>query len=284
MNILLTNGDGCQADGLATMRDALISAGFNVLTVAPERRGPMLSKACSGDTPVRMERSGGNDRHPIFTVAGTAADCVRIAILSGLAREVSAVISGIGEGLDIGDDVTSSATFGAAMEGALLGYPAMAISQQANDECSDRDGQGGFDFNWASVVGGELAAWMGASPPPDRSVINVNVPRRLTDRHLKLTTLAERIWNPADCRQVETADGTGWVAPMPVGDPLQFTMGPGSDALAIAGGHVSITPLSMDFANRRSAVRLRKWTRAVIGEVEPRLGASRGACMAGCCG
>lgn len=284
MNILLTNGDGCQASGLVTMRDALIHAGFNVLTVAPERCGRMMSKACSADTPVHMERSGGNDRHPIFTVAGTAADCVRIAILSGLAREVAAVVSGIGEGLDIGDDVTCSATFGAALEGALLGYPAMAISQQANDGCRDGDLQGGFDFSWGSIVGGELAAWMGASPPPDRSVLNVNIPRRLTDRHLKLTTLAERIWNPADCRQVETCDGAGWVAPMPVGGALQFTMAPGSDALAIAGGHVSITPLSMDFAGGRSAVRLRKWMRAVIEEVEPRLGVSQGACMAGCCG
>lgn len=276
MNILLTNGGGCGADGLAAMRQALIGAGFNVLTVAPAAPCHKVSRAVTGDGPIAMNRAGGDDRHPILSVAGTPVDCVRVAILSGMAREVSVVISGINEGANLGDNATYSSTLGAAMEGALLGYPSMAISQETRGEPT------GADFEWSSVVGAELAAWMGASPPPDHSVLNINVPATLTDRHLKLTSFAHRIWNPADCKLAES-DYESITFTFPIDRDAQFAMTPDSDAHALAHGHVSMTPISLDFGQGRQFAHLRNWTRATIAKADPRFGASDGSCNAGCC-
>jgi 5'-nucleotidase len=277
MNILLTNGGGHRAEGLAAMRRALIGAGFNVLTVAPAAPCHNMSRSVTNGGPIAMDRVDGDDRNPIFAVAGTPVDCIRIAILSGMAREVSLVVSGINEGANVGDNATYSSTLGAAVEGALLGYPSMAISQETGDGSAD------YSFEWCGVVGAELAAWMSASPPPDHSVLNVDAPASLADRHLKLTSIAHRIWNPADCEQTEI-DGGSMVFSIPIDRNPQFEMTPGSDALAVAHGHVSITPVSLDFGQGRQFARLRNWTKATIAKAEPRLGASDGSCKAGCCG
>ena len=279
MNVLLTNGDGYAAKGLAAMRQSLIGAGFNVLTVAPATPCGRSARSVTDHGVIAMDPVGGEDRHPIFKVEGTPVDCVRVAILSGLAREVSVVVAGINEGATLGDDATYSSTLGAAMEGALLGYPAMAISQQARDGLTDHG------FEWCGAVGGELAAWMSASPPPEHSILNVNAPALLADRHLKLTSFAHRIWSAADCEPVEGGTANGRVTfSIPVDSAPQFAMTPDSDAQAIANGHVSITPISLDFGRSRQTARLRSWTRATIVKADPRLGASDGSCRAGCCG
>lgn len=283
MNILLTNADGCDAPGLAAMREGLMQSGFNVLTVAPAEPMRRMGRATSGQNAVRMERAGGDERHPVFAVHGTPVDAVRIAVLSGLAREAAAVVSGISQGANIGDDATYSSTFGAAMEAAILGYPAMAISQQARDGRLRFDDLEEHDFGWSTVVAAELAAWLGASPPPDRSLLNVNVPGKLIDRQIKLTSLDQRIWNPSDCRRAE--GGGGWLTfSTPADRDPEFAMTRGSDAMAIAHGHVSVTPVSAEFGKARAQARLNDWTRATIAQVNPRLGASGGSCTAGCCG
>lgn len=285
MNVLLTNGDGYAANGLRAMRQALIDAGCNVLTVAPMRPHRRASRMASGQRPVAMDRVGGDDRHPIFQADGSPVDCVRIAILSGMAREVSVVVSGIGEGASIGDDATYSSTTGAAMEAALLGYPAMAVSQQARDGRFRFDDLTDHDLAWCGVVGAELASWMGAAPPPDRAFLNVNAPASLADRHLKRTTLDHRIWDPADCHTIETPAGEGWLTfSTPADRDPRFEMRHGSDAWAIAHGHVSVTPIGLDFGQPRQAARLRAWADRAIAAIDPRLGASTGACAAGCCG
>lgn len=277
MNVLLTNGNGYKAHGLLAMRRALIDAGFNVLTIAPATPCHNVSRSVTSCGPITMDQVGGDDRHPILAVAGTPVDCVRIAILSGMARDVSIVLSGIHEGANLGDNATYSSTLGAAVEGALLGYPSMAISQETGD------GPTASSFEWCAVVGAELAAWMSSSPPPDHSVLNVNAPARLTDRHLKLTSFAHRIWSPADCEQLESHGGSIAFS-IPIDRTPKFEVTRGSDASALAHGHVSITPVSVDFGSGRQFARLRNWLKTTIAQVEPRLGASDGSCKAGCCG
>ena len=284
MNILLTNAEGYDAPGIAALRSALILSGFNVLTVAPAAPQVRLSKAISDREPVLVERSGGDDRHPLYRVHGTAPDCVRIAILSGLASQVSAVVVGIGEEANVGEDASNSSTLGAALEGGMLGYPAMAISQQAHGTHSCCGSRSTPDFAWASAVGAELAAWLAASPPPDRSVLNINVPAHLADRHIKLTSFSECIWEPLDCQRANVESEDSWLVQPHANGLPRFAKEPGSDAWALDKGHVSVTPLSFDRGIGRSAVRLRAWTRSIIQQVDPRLGATEGACSAGCCG
>lgn len=284
-DVLLTNDDGYQSGGMAAMRSAMIEAGLTVLSVAPDGPRSGTSRSASFRVPVVMTRDGGDDTNPIYRANGTPVDCVRAAILSGLASGVGLVVSGINEGANLGDDATYSSTFGSAAEGALLGLPALSISQQARDGRFRLVDLTDYDYEWCGTVGAELAAWMIASPPPPRSILNVNAPGMLKDRRLKVTAFDHRAWDPAHYEAVETESGEGWFTFLTNvdRDPV-FTMRPGSDASAVAAGHVSVTPVSFDFGDARAFSRLRRWVRTTLEQVNPRLGASDGQCREGCCG
>ncbi len=283
--ILLANDDGYQSPGLAAMREALIAADFQVLSVAPDGPRSGTSRSASFRKPVTMRQLGGDDENPIYGADGTPVDCVRAAIVSRLAEGISLVISGINEGANLGDDATYSSTFGSAAEGALLGFPALSISQQSRDGRFRLVDLTDYDFGWCAQVGAEIAAWMIATPPPPRSILNVNAPGRLVDRRLKITTLDHRVWDLNHFQPVLTDNGEGWhtfLQNVDV-DPV-FTMRPGSDASALAAGHVSVTPVSFDFADPRATSRLRRWTAQTVDAINPRLGATDGRCAGGCCG
>ena len=284
VEVLLTNDDGYKSSGLEAMRRALMDAGLTVVSVAPDGARSGTSRSASFRKPVVMKRDGGDDQNPIYRANGTPVDCVRVAILSGLASGVRLVVSGINEGANLGDDATYSSTFGSAAEGALLGIPALSISQQSRDGRFRLVDLTDYDFGWCATVGGELAAWMVANPPPSRSILNVNAPGTLKDRRLKLTAFDHRHWNPSDYRAVDTEDGEGWFTFLTnvEQDPV-FSMRAGSDASAVAAGHVSITPVSFDFSDARALGRLRRWVRATVKAINPRLGAGDGRCQEGCC-
>ena len=71
------------------------------------------------------------DGPPVYSVAGTPVDCVRVALGGGIVADATLVISAINHGANVGDDTLNSGTYGAAVEAALFDVPAIAISQQS---------------------------------------------------------------------------------------------------------------------------------------------------------
>ena len=63
-----------------------------------------------------------------YAVRGTPTDCVNLAVKGFLPIRPNLVVSGINKGPNLGDDITYSGTVAAAMEGALLGIPSIAVS------------------------------------------------------------------------------------------------------------------------------------------------------------
>src|SRR5258706_9554409 len=125
--ILLTNDDGITAPGLVAMYRHLTDMG-EVHVVAPETvqsatgHGITLSQALL-TSKVEVENA--------FTgtaVAGSPADCVKLAISQILPRTPDLVISGINSGANVGINVIYSGTVAAAIEAAFLGLPAIALS------------------------------------------------------------------------------------------------------------------------------------------------------------
>ena len=92
-----------------------------------------MARSATFRRPVRVELANDDRTNPVWACNGTPVDCVRVALLTTLAEPVQLVISGANQGANLGDDATYSSTVGAAIEGALLGLPAMAISQQSAD-------------------------------------------------------------------------------------------------------------------------------------------------------
>lgn len=280
MDVLLTSGDGHQAAGLAAMRQALIEGGLEVITIAPAYP-PSSPTAAAAPESARAYLVGGGDRNPIYSASGSSIDCVRMAIHTGLIGKASVVISGVGEESALGPEASYSATFSAAIEAASLGYPAIAVSQVADAPSGLRSAR---DFRWAGVIGAELAAWMSASTPPCRGVVNVNIPASLADRRLKLTSFASRPRSGPDCVSAGEGHNVERPASLRGGYPSRFDAAPNSDAQAIAHGHVSITPVDLESPGGRRSGRMANWVEGIIRQMEPRLGVPSGPCSSGCCG
>ncbi len=128
MKIVLTNDDGIDAPGLDTLNRCGEQPG-DIVIVAPQNAQSGIAHRVTTREPIRVNQLG-PDRH---SVEGTPADCVRIA-LKIIAPDAGWLISGINAGANLGSDVYNSGTVAAAREAAILGYPAIAISQYISKE------------------------------------------------------------------------------------------------------------------------------------------------------
>ena len=124
MRILLTNDDGIDAPGMEALRAAVACLGGRPVIVAPAEPHSGCGHRVTTDRPLVVHELGA-DR---FAVAGTPADCVRLA-LAELATDAAVVVAGINAGGNLGADIHHSGTVAAAREAALHGLPAVAASQ-----------------------------------------------------------------------------------------------------------------------------------------------------------
>src|SRR5437870_8932002 len=122
-NILLTNDDGYQAEGLQALAAAL--EGFaTVSIVAPSREQSGTAQSLTLRQPIVCNKIGERE----WAIDGTPADCVIVALHKLLPEKPDMVISGINHGANLGENVYYSGTVGAAREGALHHIPSVAIS------------------------------------------------------------------------------------------------------------------------------------------------------------
>jgi 5'-nucleotidase len=122
MKLLLTNDDGADAPGLEALRLAAAALGDTVV-VAPIEAHSGCSHRVTTNEPLRLaELASGR-----FTVAGTPADCVRVA-LHTVAPDAAWVLAGINEGGNLGADLYHSGTVAAVREAVLHGFPGIAVS------------------------------------------------------------------------------------------------------------------------------------------------------------
>lgn len=132
MNILLSNDDGIDAQGICTLAEVL-SKEHNVLVSAPDNERSASGHAITIRHPIyysQRERKG----YKAYAVSGTPADCVKIGLSHLADFKVDLVITGINHGQNLGTDVFYSGTVSAAMEAVFSGYKAVALSYSgAND-------------------------------------------------------------------------------------------------------------------------------------------------------
>ncbi len=244
MKILLSNDDGYQAEGLATLAVALSDLAELVI-VAPDRNRSGASHSLTLDMPLRVGRT----REGIQYVNGTPTDCVHLAITGLLDSEPDMVIAGINHGANLGDDVLYSGTVAAAVEGRFLGLPAVAISLVGDNL---------RNFDAAGEAIRVLFQHLIASPLPADTILNINVPDMPYSElaGFKATRLGHR--HRAE-PVVKATDPKGrsvyWVGPA---GPEQDA-GPGTDFRAIEEGYVSVTPLKIDLTRHAEIEGLEAW-------------------------
>ncbi len=238
MRILVTNDDGIDSEGIAELSRALQELG-EVTVVAPLQEQSAVSRSITFRTPLRVIRK----ETPLpgsFAVTGTPADCVFLAVHHLLGYKPDLLISGINTGPNLGDDILYSGTVAGALEGALIGIPAVAISAgRHSDQRYDTAARWLVEFLKANQL--QL---------PAKTCLNINVPNRDIQElagwrytHQGHTHYAHRV--------VSRLDPVGkeyfWLS----GDLPRGISEPGSDVEAVEQGFVSVTPLGMDLTNRQ---------------------------------
>lgn len=122
-NILLTNDDGVNADGLQKLKEA-ISSFANCIVVAPDIEQSTTSHSLTLYKPLFLRELDYN----VYSVSGYPADCVYVALNKILKQKPDLVISGINRGGNLGHDVYLSGTVGAARQAFMQGVPSIAFS------------------------------------------------------------------------------------------------------------------------------------------------------------
>lgn len=236
MNILISNDDGYQAEGLAIL--ARVAAEFaNVRVVAPERDRSGASNSLTLDRPMRIRQAPNG----FYFVSGTPTDCIHLALSALPDFKPDLVLSGINHGANMGDDTLYSGTVAAATEAYLLGIPAVAFS--LNDK-SNRY------WHTAEQAAWQLLSHLLKQPPTQPVLWNVNIPAVPPDQIQGITTarLGRRHHHqcvvPAQSPRGETVYWIG--AAGEVSDREQ-----GTDFAENEAGWITVTPLSVDLTDYR---------------------------------
>ncbi|MBM2825167.1 MAG: stationary phase survival protein SurE [Dehalococcoidales bacterium] len=233
MKILVTNDDGILADGLWILARELNKVA-PVVVIAPDREQSAIGTAVTLTHPLRVQKV-----RPLlpgveaYSVEGTPGDSVILALEKLAKNEIGLVVSGINQGLNLGNDVLISGTVGAALQGYLRGLPAIAISIAPKDS---------LYLDGAARVAALLASRIVANALPEPIFLNVNLPDLplAETKGIRLTSLASE--SHLDTVE-EGHDGKRqyyWLVRRRIPDRIHQEM---TDIWAVEKGHISITPL-----------------------------------------
>jgi 5'-nucleotidase len=257
LNVLLTNDDGIEADGLQTMRRALTTLqGVRLAVIAPDGNRSAMARSITTRRPLWVAEVPFADGTIGYATDGTPVDCVRLASL-GLIDDFTTdlVVSGINHGANLGDDITYSGTVAAALEGVVLGLPAIAVSQQSKAGALDYRSDGGFGFDTAASFVARLVERIDEVPLPARTLLNVNVPAA-EPSGVEVASLGKRIYrDELKLEREEEHRRRYWI----YGSDPGFHDEPGTDLAAVAAGRIAVTPIHFDLTDRPSLEALRRF-------------------------
>lgn len=239
MRILISNDDGFKAPGIIALYLALKEIA-QVEVIAPEHNNSAKSNALTLQSPIYVHDAENGFKY----VTGTPADCVHIALTGLLDYKPDLIVSGINNGANMGDDTIYSGTVGAAMEGFLMGIPAIAFSQVE---------KGWKHIDAAAVKARAIVQTLMHAQNIDSApwLVNVNIPNLPIEkiREIKLCRLGRR--HPAQkviVQQNPRGETMYWIgsAGSAKDDALD------TDFYATSQGHVSLTPLQVDLTDHES--------------------------------
>ena len=252
MRILITNDDGIHAPGLAVLERIAAQLSDDVTVVAPEMDQSGVAHSLSVNDPLRLRKI--SDRR--YAVKGTPTDCVIMGVRHILVdQKPDLVLSGINSGQNIAEDVTYSGTIAGAMEGTILGIPAIALSQAYG--VNAYGGSGRDDIHWAcaethgaAVIKKVLEAGFEAD-----IVININFPACPPDMVAGISATVQGRRDALAVKIDPRHDGRGnpyfWIA----FGRQNYKVAPGTDLEALSKNRISVTPLKLDLTDEPTVTR-----------------------------
>lgn len=259
-DILLTNDDGIQSPGLRAAVAAAMETG-NVTVIAPSHQQTATGRGLTGNrearlTPIDHRINGVN-------ISAYHCDCSPALIvkhsLTALFpdKKPDLLISGINYGENLGTNITSSGTVGAALEAASFGIPAIAISKQTDIESHQKY----TNQDW--LVSSHFLKYFSdllltREMPHDVNVLKIDVPQdATTSTQWKITKLSNSTYyskvieNPSILSRICDAKTEININ--------KDSLVPETDIFAFSVEKViTVTPLSVDLTSRASFSTLQR--------------------------
>jgi 5'-nucleotidase len=202
LDILLTNDDGWDAEGITVLYDALRERGHRVTLVGPATNQSGASMSTTAG-PLAVSRPVPDE--PKYAVTGTPVDAVMVGLTGVLRKAPDLVVSGTNRGANVAYNVNYSGTVGAATAAAERDVPAIAVSADAGDG-DQADYQAA-----AEVVTGlvdSLAHGDGLDELGGDGLLNVNVPVKSSRGPKGVRTVGVGEESPWAVRYRDSGDGT----------------------------------------------------------------------------
>ena len=238
-SVLLSNDDGVYAPGLSALAGAFLADGWRVCVCAPDGERSGASHGIVIARPIiasPVELEGLSAPVPAWKCDGLPSDCVRLALLELCDGRPDIVIAGVNDGWNVGRDVHFSGTFGAAMEAAFEGVPAIAVSAQH---------PGPAQYRNAAELAARLARALLKAPLPMPSVLNVNLPKGDIDHIQGLVEAPLTNFRYTDYydKLKHTRGRTAyWLG----GEIIKESVMPGGDLDCLLRGYATVTAVGWD--------------------------------------
>lgn len=237
--VLIVNDDGIDAPGIVLLEEIVRGITEDVWVIAPDEERSGAGHSLSITYPVRVRQR--DARH--FAVKGTPTDCALLGVYELLDRKPDVLLSGINRGPNLAEDITYSGTASAAIEGAMLGIPAIALSQVITYKS---EVHWGTSRKYAPQILTRLLA-MNWRPG---TFVNVNFPNCPPQAVTGVRVTTQGLRPEGSFRPVRRVDERHvpyyWIK-------IAFPEGgaaAGNDLQAVADHAVSITPLQIDMTAR----------------------------------
>jgi 5'-nucleotidase len=197
-----------------------------------------------------------NDKHWAWTVDGSPADCVKLAVSTILPERPDLVVSGINGGLNAGINVLYSGPVGAAVEGAFYGITSIAVSLQYDENEPFQQA--------ADLAVGVIGKILEQNNTAGR-LFNLNIPLKALQNdapEVKVVPMeVSQNWETFERRTDPMGRNYYWLAPRR--DPRQPKSEKSAqmtDMTALPQGYITVTPLNYDVTDKRSLQEMETWT------------------------
>ena len=242
MKLLLTNDDGIFAPGLRAFYRGLIPWA-DVTVVAPMGCRSGTSHSITYTEPVTCHQVTVEDEFTGYGVLGSPADCVKLACMQLADDPFDLVVSGINHGANVGLNILYSGTVAAALEGAIMGLPAVALSLASGET---------MDFNRAAELG--IPLLKACLPMQPGEVVNINVPRLAPGNPLGIRVTEQ---STSGFHEYYHARKDGHHQTVyQLGADHHRQENPPKDTSLVSEGYITITPLRLDLTDHSQLDRL----------------------------
>jgi 5'-nucleotidase len=232
--LLLTNDDGINAPGIKHLWE-VVHPYADVAIVAPHKERSGAGLSITWTKPLHIHPVRWENNTPAWSINGTPADCVKMALAVLLDKKPDMVISGINCGTNAGNTVLYSGTIGGAIEGVFKGIPGIAFSFSDLDPPPPSTTRP-YVF--------PLIQYFLNNPLPPGTLLNVNFPYHCQKliKGVRVGKQGKGYWKEAPDRRVH-----------PEGSPYYWLGGawgpveedPDSDVALLNEGYIAVAPIQV---------------------------------------